>query len=327
MTSDTLRPTAPSPIGKDVQRNRRAGFRSTVFGPYRAGVHATVDANAVLSITTGFLLDQVRTGRQPMGLTDALILITVTQANVEALMRSSALQAAYATYRQAPPDELRRPISVNAVAQSLRLPYETVRRRVNRLVLLGLCCNSPEGLLVPSRRLAWLGHRQVLEAAYRRLSELHGALAEARVLLEGAAPPMAEPLPLRAAARLSSEYLLRIVALATEAFGDAADAAIWFEVFRSNTEHDPRAARLGSESGRRAVTIATVARRLGVPAETVRRRLNGHIARGSCVWVPGGLVVPDAALESPAVVHLADRNLVDLKQMYVRLAAVTHQVA
>lgn len=286
-----------------------------------------VEAKSILSITTGFLLDQVQTGRQPMDLTDALIVTTVTQANVEALMRNSALQAAYATYRAVPPDELRRPIRINALAQSLRLPFETVRRRVNRLALLGVCRNSPDGLVVPARRLALPGHRETLEAAYRKLSELHTILAEWGILPELTAPPLAEPLPLRAAARLSSEYLLRIVALATEAVGDAVDAAIWLEVFRSNTEHDHRAACSGAEADRKPVTGALVARRLGISAETVRRRLHGLIARGSCAWACGGAVVPDAALERPAVVHLADRNLDNLKRLYTRLAALTVPVA
>ena len=281
-----------------------------------------MDAQVILSITATFLLDQVRVGRQPLGLIDALIVTTVTQANVEALMRDSALQATYATYPAPPPDELRRPIRINALAQSLRLPFETVRRRVIRLVLLGVCRNSPEGVVVPARRVAMPAHGQVLEAAYRRLSELHKVLAGAGVLSGVAAPPQTAPLPLRAAARLSSEYLLRIVALATEAFGDAVDAAIWLEVFRSNTEHDPHAARLGAEADRSPVTAALAARRLGVPAETARRRLLGLVVEGFCLPAPGGLVVPDAALKRPSVVHLAEQNLVNLRRMYERLAAL-----
>jgi DeoR/GlpR family transcriptional regulator of sugar metabolism len=46
-----------------------------------------------------------------------------------------------------PPDEVRRPISVLAVANSLGLPYETVRRYVTKLIRLGRCGRVKGGII------------------------------------------------------------------------------------------------------------------------------------------------------------------------------------
>src|SRR6185312_7555256 len=45
----------------------------------------------------------------------------------------------YSALDVAVPDELRRPVSTLAVANSLGLPYETTRRHVQKLIALGRC--------------------------------------------------------------------------------------------------------------------------------------------------------------------------------------------
>jgi hypothetical protein len=46
-------------------------------------------------------------------------------------------------------DEVRRPISVNRLAQSLGLPFETTRQCVNRLIKAGTCVRVEGGVIVP----------------------------------------------------------------------------------------------------------------------------------------------------------------------------------
>ncbi|MGA0604449.1 hypothetical protein ACO2Q0_00475 [Phenylobacterium sp. VNQ135] len=272
-------------------------------------------------------MDQVN-ARRGLSLTDAVVLATLTQANSGAWMPDSGHQSAFVTYDASPPDDLLRPISINAISQSLGLPFETVRRRVRRLAQLGLCRNAPGGIVViPAARVGFPGHHRELEAGYAALSALHAALAQAGVVFEAPAPRQGEASPVRAAARLWSEYLLRVVVLALAAFGDVVSAAIWFEVFRSNTELDCRTACLGAEVDRQPVTASQAARRLRLPIETTRRRLWDLAEMGSCVRARRGFVVPDAALERGAVIQLAAQNLLDLQRMYLRLAAVERQPA
>ena len=45
----------------------------------------------------------------------------------------------YASMDSAPPDALRRPVSILAVAGTLGLPYETTRRHVQKLLKIGWC--------------------------------------------------------------------------------------------------------------------------------------------------------------------------------------------
>ena len=65
-----------------------------------------------------------------------LVYVAITTANTEHM--SEAALAGYSELDEAPPDELRRPISVLALSASLKLPYETTRRYVTRLEEMGL---------------------------------------------------------------------------------------------------------------------------------------------------------------------------------------------
>src|SRR6185295_13738301 len=77
-----------------------------------------------------FLLDIIEIARGPGQGYDPLILGVVSSASVATVNQDIRLQLAYATVDRPPPDALRRPVSINAIARSLGLPYETVRRRV-----------------------------------------------------------------------------------------------------------------------------------------------------------------------------------------------------
>ncbi|WP_309088215.1 hypothetical protein [Phenylobacterium sp.] len=271
-------------------------------------------------VSAGFILDQIKFGRGLFDFLDALIVVAVTQANVELVLRDPALQRAYAAYDAPPPDELRRPISVNALAQSLRLPFETVRRRVSRLVLFGILKVSADGVWTPGAKVRSPLHRKVAEAGYARMLALRARLA---VLPELQDLPRAEPWartspPLRAAARVSAEYLLRFVDLLTAEIGDVVDAAVWLEILRSNTAESDRGP--DQRADRRAVRPALVARRLALPAETVRRRAAQLVSTGACDQVAAGLVISEEILARPQYAALAERNLADLRRMLAQLA-------
>ena len=59
----------------------------------------------------------------------------------------------YAGIDQPPPDEVRRPVSVSAIARSLGVPYETLRRHVWRLIEAGVCVRVEGGLIAPTTAL------------------------------------------------------------------------------------------------------------------------------------------------------------------------------
>jgi hypothetical protein len=276
------------------------------------------DAQDVMQVTAGFLLDQVRDARQPLDLLDALISVTVTQANVEMLMRDPDLQRAYATYGSPPPDDLRRPISINAVAQSLRLPFETVRRRIARLALFGAYRSTRDGVYVPELHLKAPGHRKALNAAHDRLRALYGRLLAMGELAEidDCGPRWEGDPPLRAVGRISSEYLLRFVEPVIAELGDAVSATIWLEVLRSSTEAE---AGGWQEVERRPVGASQVARRVGLPGQTVRRRLEALVAAGACERAGRGVLVPAETLRRPEFMDIAEKNRANLERMFGHL--------
>lgn len=98
----------------------------------------------------------------------------------------------FATLAAAPPDEVRRPVSVRAVAASMGVPLETVRRRTNRLIELGLCRRVKGGLIVPAATLEGPDAESALLGNMAGLRRLIWRLQSAGFRLSGAPHPAAE---------------------------------------------------------------------------------------------------------------------------------------
>jgi DNA-binding Lrp family transcriptional regulator len=276
-------------------------------------------AQAVVRVSAGLILDQVRLGRGPLDFVDALVLMAVTQANVEPVLRDAELNRRYATYDQAPPDDLRRPISVNALSQSLGIPFETVRRRVARLATIGLYRVGPHGVIVPGWVLRISSHKAAAVAGYDRARTLYWRLVRLGARPEiPPATPWEGPPALRAVARSSADYLLRLVATTTAELGDVVNAAVWLEVLRSSHEHLPEAAGICGED-RRPVRISTVAKRIGIPHETARRRAAELVARGACELTREGVVLAPKAMDRPEFERIMSANHSDLNRMFATL--------
>jgi DNA-binding Lrp family transcriptional regulator len=74
---------------------------------------------------------------------------TIVVANTAHLDTRAGDGRRYAGVDENPPDQLRRPISVARLAESLGRPFETERRHVQRLIDDGVCVRVPGGLIVP----------------------------------------------------------------------------------------------------------------------------------------------------------------------------------
>ncbi|MGA0601425.1 hypothetical protein ACO2Q3_12045 [Caulobacter sp. KR2-114] len=132
----------------------------------------------------------------------------------------------------------------------------------------------------------------------------------------------------RAAARISMDYVLRTVRLLMELHdGSVLDALIFHSIVAANVGHlgrDGQAAWPAHEPPpdelRRPVSILSVATGLGLPFETVRRRVNRMIADGRCRRQSGGVIVPAFALAGRRGAGGADRNLANLRRCFRDLA-------
>jgi hypothetical protein len=122
----------------------------------------------------------------------------------------------------------------------------------------------------------------------------------------------------RLVARLSSDYVLRVVRLIADAYGGSIITAVVGQaIIAANTAH------LGGRSGegeawtghappdelRRPVSVLALARSLDLPFETTRRHVQALEAAGRCVRVRGGVIVPASALEHAASMQAAELNL------------------
>ena len=286
-------------------------------------------------LANGFALDLVKLGGFGRDVIDGLLLVAISQANVAQITRDPDLQRAYATLDQAPPDELRRPVSISAIANSLKIPFETARRRITTLTELGLLKAERRGVILPQAPLSSPFYRLGAEANYRLVRNLYDRLRGIG-LLEGLPRPDGPAFdpqhpPVRLVIRLSSSYLLRLAEPLSAYIGDLVTALILMDVIHANTEDWPDSeggeADVGwspegfvADQHRKPVNATTLAQRLGIPQETVRRHLARLLERDQCEHVADGYLIPARVLARGPFVQFMTVNQLNLHRLYTSLA-------
>ncbi len=285
-------------------------------------------------LANGFALDLVKLGGFGRDVIDGLLMAAISQANVAQITRNAELQRAYATLDQPPPDELRRPVSVSAIANSLRIPFETARRRISSLVDLGAVRTAERGVIIPTAPLNSPFYRMGAEAHYALVRNLYFRLRGIGLLEDLPRPAAgafdAEHPPVRLVVRLSSDYLLRLAEPITIHMGDLVTGLVLMDTIHANTEHldDGQGGQddaAWTEDGfvpdnlRRPVRTTTLAERLGIPQETVRRHIHRLVETGRCERNANGYVVPARVLaRQPFVQYMLD-NQSHLHRLYAAL--------
>jgi DNA-binding Lrp family transcriptional regulator len=290
----------------------------------------TLSRGAHLSL--GFLLDTIGLSRGGRDIVDAALLAATVQANVAPINQEPTLQLAYAALDAVAPDELRRPVSINAIAEMLGLPFETVRRRVARLARRGACVITPRGVLVPEAALATPEYEALVLARYQRLQRFYFDLTAAGALLPlprsteapqpGAWSSVGGP-PVRAADRLLGDYVMRLIESIMRRMGNPLTGLVFLDMVRANTEHltlsEPEATIPVADSERRPVPIARLAQRLDIPTETVRRRAMFLEREGFCRRTRDGFAVLSTGLTRFGLVSLISENAANLQGLFARL--------
>lgn len=286
-------------------------------------------------LANGFALDLVKLGGFGRDVIDALLLCAISQANVAQITRNPELQRRYATLDQPPPDELRRPVSISAIANSLRIPFETARRRVAALAELGVVITHPRGVTVPTAPLTSPFYRMGAMAHYELVRRLYFRLRGIGLLEDLAGPDGdtfdPENPPVRLVVRLSSDYVLRLAEPINEYVGDLVTGLVLMAIIHANTEHlsDDEGGEADAEwmasgfvpdSHRRPARTAAIAERLGMANETVRRHLGRLMADDRCERNEDGYVVPSRILaREPFVQYMVD-NQSHLYRLFAQLS-------
>ncbi|MDP2261397.1 MAG: hypothetical protein Q8J89_16945 [Caulobacter sp.] len=93
-----------------------------------------------------------------------VIFLAIVDANTRHLRPADPVARSFGGTNDRVPDEMRRPVSVHALALDLALPYETTRRHVNALIDHGLCERVEAGIVVRAEVL----ERDAMLATHRR---------------------------------------------------------------------------------------------------------------------------------------------------------------
>jgi DNA-binding Lrp family transcriptional regulator len=271
-----------------------------------------------------FFLDLVGINRTERDVVDSLLFGAIFVANVSSLDRDREAAGTYAGTGHPIPDELRRPVSINAVAQSLRLPFETARRRVQRLARAGAVRITPQGVLVPTEVANSPDYLARVVERHHRLGEFYAVVRRLGAVPEREASAVAPAeAPIRISTRLLAEYMLRVVDDIVGLVGEPVAALVFLQLIRENTAGLSGAqlaawtrapARVG-----RPMRIAALARKARLPTETTRRHVLALTAAGFCVRTPTGFAatIPDGA--RAAVSQLVEDNLVNVQRLFARL--------
>ena len=305
--------------------------------PEQSGPNPTIQgrvepARLANRLTVAFVLDMVSIARGDRHVLDALLISTITQANIAPILQQGDLQVAYATVEEAVPDELRRPISINALANSMGLPFETVRRRVKGLVDEGICAYRDTGVVLPTS--AFTSPERVKSGflAYERLRAFYYQLRDLGLMAMVPPPTVKmEPsaLPMRTAVRLGSQFVLRAIEVLMRTQGDAMKVLILLQVFVSNTEGFTTDMAGGStyeapdmipDKLRRPVRTSTLSRLLGLPQETVRRHVDALVESDSLARVQGGVIVSAESLARTRVRSGIAENIANMQRLFTGLS-------
>lgn len=234
----------------------------------------------------------------------------------------------------------RRPVSAHAIAQSLNLPYETVRTRVVKLIELGLCERLPGGLVTPPGVGARPELQEATRAIYavfrdvvRALNDLGFDFAGLAARAGATAPDHAPPPSPAVVARVVLDFEIRHLTSLAPSFGDVLGSLIFAGVLRANTARllgSPNEAWAYARQStpppddlRSPVSIRNLARDLGMPYETVRRHTAALTAQGYLKMIPGkGVLAPAAILgddglgrENPPLMQRFTRMIAELTRL------------
>jgi len=114
----------------------------------------------------------------------ALVFLAINAANVDYLNEEGPDGFRHTSLDDPPPDGMRRPVSVLAVAGSLGLSYETTRRHANKLLREGLCTRVPGGLVAPTSVLNGEHYADVVRVNLVNVKRLFRGLRRANIDLD-----------------------------------------------------------------------------------------------------------------------------------------------
>ena len=94
---------------------------------------------------------------------DLLIIHAVLNANVINVMKDAQLDKQFSSVDAVEPDAIKQGVSRSSLSRFLGLPIETIRRRVNRLIEIGILSQRSGGLIVSQANAFKFGNNHKLQ--------------------------------------------------------------------------------------------------------------------------------------------------------------------
>lgn len=279
----------------------------------------------IAPLSIAFILDIRHISRGDRDLIDSLLFATVITSNVAPLTQDPGMQKTYANLSSAAPVEFRRPVSINAVAQSMRVPFETARRRIRAMAKNGILEVSAKGVLAPQSILQRPDFIDGIVRRHHRIGQFYRDLGPTGALagLSVGPDPGGEP-PVLITNRFIWEYVLRMADEMITLTGDPLSSLILMEIVRQNIEafDDEALAAWAHDPGQRGqpARIAAFAGRLGLSPETARRYVVTLERAGFLRRSARGAVARLPADHLPALERMALDNLANIQRMFARMA-------
>jgi hypothetical protein len=231
---------------------------------------------------------------------DTLLALAISQANLAAMDSDLVFQRTYASLNASPPDALRRPVRVRPLALSLGIPLETARRRIGLMVKDGVLVQTDAGVFIPKSVTETPAYLATAKGTWRALGDLYGALRQ-----EGAlAPPLhANPdgeIPYRYMMRLWGRHFLRLIEALLPMLHEPFDIVLLFAILGAGQAEQAGAAG--------PVSASSLARKLGIPFETLRRNALRLVEKGLCQKAQRGYQITAELLETPAWRRFAESH-------------------
>lgn len=290
-----------------------------------SAISERVGARIAARLGTNFFLQHLQTVRDQRSLVDGLILLALFQINYGRL-RGEDVRALLEGEGDVAPT----PASVNAIAQSLKLPYETVRKRVAALRADGLCELRNGSLLIPPTQLRATRYRWQARVAWSNVRALYLDLADLSVLRPIAPGPEVGSPPLFDVLRLAGEYSLRQFEIMIAVSVNPTLGIMLLNILRASSEHLDGTFTEVCEEGdvirddlKRPASVSMVANRCGLTVETARRNIAILVEQGWLHRVAGGGVLArrDKLSAGPSL-EARRLNLVHLHRLVEGLNAV-----
>lgn len=284
-----------------------------------------VGVRVAARLGTTFFLQHLQTARDQGSLVDGLILLALFQTNYGRLKEKDVRAFIGGGGDVAP-----RPASVNLIAQSLNLPYETVRKRIAALRADGLCQLHKGSLLIAPAQLQAARYQWQARAAWSNVRALYLDLAELGVLRPIAPGPEVGSPPMFDVLRLAGEFTLRQFEAMTALSVSPTLGYLLLHILRATSEHLDGTFTEVREEGdvthddlKRPASVSMVANRCGLTVETARRNIASLVEQGWLERVAGGGVLARRdKLSAGPWLETRRLNLVHLNRLVEGLNAV-----